>query len=154
MKKLLVAATAGIFSTLLMSGCANIKEMNKALGEATTPEGVSTTGLSITQGKTTQEDVLKTIGAPSMTFATADGTTWVYSRVAVRNNGADGSIAANFTAIFPYQANTRSKGGGIAGAGVEAAVSSRSSSYKTAGLLINFDENGCVVNYEYTATSF
>lgn len=155
MKKLIAVAGAGVCAALLFSGCSNIKELNKALGDASAVDDVSTMGLHIEQDKTTQADVMKAIGAPSMTFANPNGgTTWVYSRVAVRNSAAAGNLSANFQAVFPWKSNFRSRGGGVAGVGASASVASQSSSYKTAALMIHFNREGCVSNYEFTATSF
>ena len=154
MKKMITAAVVGLASALLISGCTNIKELNKALGEASHADEISTQGLRIRQNKTTQKDVLERIGAPSMTFVTDKGTTWVYTRVAVRNTQTSGSLSGNFTAFFPYKAQTFSRGGGLAGVGASASVASQRASYKTAALTINFNQSGCVVNYEYSATSF
>ena len=154
MKKMFVVAAVAACSALLVAGCSNIKELNKALGEATTADEVSTMGLSIVQNKTTKAEVIQNIGAPSMTFADANGETWVYTRVAVRNMQSAGNLSANFTAIFPYQSHTRSKGGGLAGAGASASVATQNASYKTAALMITFNKYGCVSHYEFTATSF
>lgn len=155
MKRFMIAASAGVCAVLLVSGCSNIKELNKALGDASALDEVSTLGLHIVQNKTTQEEVVQSIGAPSMTFANQDGgSTWVYSRVAVRNHQASGNLSANITAIFPYKPHTWSRGGGLAGGGASASVASQSASYKTAALMIHFNPEGCVSNYEFTATSF
>lgn len=156
MNKMIAAAVVGLCSALLVSGCTNIKELNKALGEASHSDEISTEGfgLRITKNKTTQKDVLRIIGAPNMTFASQTGTTWVYTRVAVRNMQSEGNLSANFVAAFPYQHGTLHRGGGAAGVGANAGVASSRASYKTASLTINFNKSGCVVNYEYTATSF
>lgn len=154
MKKMFVVAAVAACAALVAAGCSNIKELNKALGEASAADEVSTLGLSIVQNKTTKAEVIQNIGAPSMTFTDAKGEAWVYSRVAVRNIQSAGNISANFTAIFPYQAHTRSKGGGLAGAGANASLASQNSSYKTAALVIYFNKYGCVSHYEFTATSF
>ena len=154
MKKMIAAAVVGLCSALLVSGCTNIKELNKALGEASHADEISTMGLRITKNKTTQQDVIANIGAPSMTFENDKGSTWVYTRVAVRASQTAGKISGNFAAFFPYKSGSFSRGGGIAGVGASAAVASQRSSYKTASLTINFNKSGCVVNYEYTATSF
>lgn len=155
MKKMIAAAVVGLASALLVSGCTNIKELNKALGEASHADEISTLGLRIQKHKTTQKDVLENIGAPNLTFENENGgSTWVYTRVAVRNVQSEGNLSANFVAIFPYKANTRSKGGGIAGAGASASVASQRASYKTAALTINFNKAGTVHNYEFSATSF
>ena len=157
MKKMIAAAVVGLCSALLVSGCTNIKELNKALGEASHADEISTEGfgLRITRNKTTQKDVMKIIGAPSMTFANPNGgTTWVYTRVAVRNVQSEGNLSANFVAAFPYKHGSLHRGGGAAGVGANAGVASNRASYKTASLTINFNQAGCVINYEYTATSF
>ena len=154
MKKMIATAVVGMCSALLVSGCTNIKELNKALGEASHADEISTLGLRIRQNKTTQKDVIENIGAPSMTFENENGSTWVYTRVAVRDTQSAGRLSGNFAAFFPYKPETWSRGGGLAGAGASASVASQRSSYKTASLTINFNKSGCVVNYEYTATSF
>ena len=156
MKKMIAFAVVGMCSALLVSGCTNIKELNKALGEASHADEISTEGfgLRITKNKTSQQDVIANIGAPSMTFENESGSTWVYTRVAVRASQSAGNISGNFTAFFPYKSGSFSRGGGIAGVGASASVASQRSSYKTASLTINFNKSGCVVNYEYTATSF
>ena len=156
MKKMIAAAVVGLCSALLVSGCTNIKELNKALGEASHADEISTEGfgLRITKNRTTQKDVLRIIGAPNMTFQSQSGTTWVYTRVAVRNVQSEGNLSANFVAAFPYKHGTLSRGGGAAGVGANAGVASSRASYKTASLTINFNKSGCVTNYEYTATSF
>jgi len=156
MKKMIAAAVVGLCSALLVSGCTNIKELNKALGEASHADEISTAGfgLRITKNKTTQKDVLRIIGAPNMTFQSQSGTTWVYTRVAVRNVQSEGNLSANFIAAFPYKHGSLNRGGGAAGVGANADVASSRASYKTASLTINFNKSGCVINYEYTATSF
>ena len=154
MKKMISAAVAGLCAALLMTGCSNIKELNKALGEASSADEISTLGLRIVQNKTTQNEVLNSIGAPSMTFANGDGSTWVYTRVAVRNSQTSANVSMNFTAFFPYKSNSFKRGGGIAGVGTSAATASDRASYKTAALTINFNAQGCVTNYEFSATSF
>ncbi len=154
MKRMLSAAVAGLCAALLITGCSDIKELNKALGDASSLDEVSTLGLRIVQNKTTQNDVLKSIGAPSMTFDNGEGTTWVYTRVAVRNNHSSADASIGFDAFFPYKSNSFSRGGGIAGVHGSAATASQRSSYKTAALTINFNAQGCVTNYEFSATSF
>ena len=154
MKKMFVVAAVAACAALVAAGCSNIKELNKALGEASTADEVSSMGLQIVQNKTTKAEVIQNIGAPSMTFAADDGATWVYTRVAVRNTQSAGNLNANFAAFFPYKANSMSRGGGIAGVGANASVGSQRSSYKTAALTIKFSGNGVVTDYEFSATSF
>ena len=154
MKKMFVVAAVAACAALVAAGCSNIKELNKALGEASTADEVSTMGLQIVQNKTTKAEVIQNIGAPSMTFNDAKGEAWVYSRVAVRRNQSSGNLTANFAAIFPYKGHSLSHGGGIAGVGGNASVASQNSSYKTAALVIYFNKHGCVSHYEFTATSF
>ena len=114
MKKLFSTAVASLCAALLITGCSDIKELNKALGEASTLSEVSTLGLRIVQNKTTQNDVLKSIGAPSMSFDNGEGSTWVYTKVAVRSNRSDANASIGFDAFFPYKANSFSRGGGVA----------------------------------------
>ena len=154
MKRMLSAAVASLCAALLITGCSDIKELNKALGDASSLDEVSTLGLRIVQNKTTQNDVLKSIGAPSMTFDNGEGTTWVYTRVAVRSNQSSANLSVGFDAFFPYKAESFSRGGGIAGVNAGAATASQRASYKTAALTINFNAQGCVTNYEFSATSF
>lgn len=154
MKKLFSTAVAALSAALLITGCSDIKELNKALGEASSLDEVSTLGLRIVQNKTTQNDVLKSIGAPSLTFDNGDGSTWIYTKVAVRNNQSNANASIGFDAFFPYKANSFSRGGGVAGVHGGAATASQRSSYKTAALTINFNSQGCVTNYEFSATSF
>ena len=154
MRKFTAAAIFGVGVALLSAGCSNIHELNKALGEASNADEVSTIGLNIVPNKTTQKEVVASIGAPSMVFDEENGSTWVYSRVAVRNTGSGGKLAANFTAFFPYKAHQLNHGGGLTGVGASASVASERSSYKTAALMIHFNGEGCAVNYEFTATSF
>ena len=154
MKKMLSAAVAGLCAALLITGCSDIKELNKALGDASSLDEVSTLGLRIVQNKTTQNDVLKSIGAPSMTFDNGEGSTWVYTRVAVRTNQSSANASVGFDAFFPYKSNSFSRGGGIAGVHAGAETASQRASYKTAALTINFNAQGCVTNYEFSATSF
>ena len=154
MKRMFSTAVAGLCAALLITGCSDIKELNKALGEASTVSEISTLGLHIVQNKTTQNDVLKSIGAPSMSFDNGEGSTWVYTRVAVRNNQSNANASIGFDAFFPYKAYSLSRGGGIAGVHGSAATATQRSSYKTAALTINFNAQGCVTNYEFSATSF
>ena len=155
MKKMIAAAVVGLASALLVSGCTNIKELNKALGEASHADEISTLGLRIYKHKTTQNDVLENIGAPNLTFENKNGgSTWVYTRVAVRNVQSEGNLSANFVAFFPYKGGTWSRGGGLAGVGANGSVASQRASYKTAALTINFNKAGTVLNYEFSATSF
>ena len=154
MKRMFSAAVAGLCAALLITGCSDIKELNKALGEASTLDEVSSLGLRIVQNKTTQNEVLKAIGAPSMSFDSDKGSTWVYTRVAVRSNQSSADASIGFDAFFPYKAHTFSRGGGVAGVHGSASTASQRSSYKTAALTINFNAQGCVTNYEFSATSF
>ena len=154
MKKLFSTAVAALSAALLITGCSDIKELNKALGEASTLDEVSTLGLRIVQNKTTQNEVLKSIGAPSMSFDNGEGSTWIYTKVAVRSNQSSANASLGFDVFFPYKANSFSRGGGVAGAHGGAATASQRSSYKTAALTINFNAQGCVTNYEFSATSF
>lgn len=140
---------------LLLSGCSSIKELNSALGEATSADEISTLGLNIVKNKTTKAEIFSSIGAPSLVFRNdLNGDSWVYQRVAVRQTDVGFQAKGNFSALFPYQTNSLSRGGGIAGVGASSKVGARRSSYKTAGLLIKFNEQGCVNAYEFTATSF
>ena len=144
MKKMIAAAVVGLASVLLISGCIDVKDMDKAIGEASRSDETSSLGLRICQNKTTQKDVLETIGAPSMTFANdKGGSSWVYARVAVRNTKSGEKASDNCKAFFPFKAVKLS---GDAG--------SRGASCKTASLTINFNKSGNVVNYEYSETRF
>ena len=155
MKLFVFAIGMGVSSMLLFSGCSSVKELNSALGEAANADEISTFGLNIVKNKTTKNEIFKSIGAPGLVFKNdIHGETRVYQRVAVRQTDVGFQAKGNFAAIFPYQANTLSRGGGIAGVGASSKVGARRSSYKTAGLMIKFNEQGCVNAYEFTATSF
>lgn len=155
MKRFAFTVCMGLGALLLFSGCSSVKELNSALGEAADADEISTLGLNIVKNKTTKSEIFKSIGAPGLVFKNdLNGETWVYQRVAVRQTDVGFQAKGNFAAIFPYQANSLSRGGGIAGIGASSKVGARRSSYKTAGLLIKFNEQGCVNSYEFTATSF
>ncbi len=155
MKHLASALFTGIASVVLFSGCSGIRELNSSLNEAANADEISTFGLSITRNKTTQNEIFKAIGAPGLVFKNeVNGESWVYPRVAVRQTDVGFQARGNFTAIFPYQSHSLSKGGGLAGVGANSKVGARRSTYKTAALMIKFNPNGCVDSYEFTATSF
>jgi len=155
MKKAVLFAGCMVAAMTFVTGCSGIHELQAALGEATSADEVSTLGLKITKNKTTREDVLKTVGAPTDILKNANGTeTWTYNRVAVRQTNFGWQIAGDFMAIFPYTTSGRSYGGGLAGVGVASSIKTNKSSYKTAALLVNFNVNGCVDSYEFMATSF
>ena len=155
MKQFAFTICMGLGALLLFSGCSSVKELNSALGEAATADEISTLGLNIVKNKTTKSEIFKSIGAPGLVFKNElNGETWVYQRVAVRQTDVGFQAKGNFAAIFPYKANSLSRGGGIAGVGASSKVGARRSSYKTAGLLIKYNEQGCVNSYEFTATSF
>lgn len=153
MKKMIAAAVAGLASVLLFSGCTNVKDLNNALGEASPADKNSTPGLRICKNKTTQSDVLENIGTPSITFVNdKGGSTWFYSRIAVRNTQSGGKASDKFAVFFPFKAGMLSGDAGCAGA--NASVVSQRASCKTASLIINFNKSGMVINYEYPATCF
>lgn len=155
MKKFAFAVCMGVSAMLFFSGCSSIKELNSALGEAANADEISTLGLNIVKNKTTKNEIFNSIGAPGLVFQNdMNGETWVYQRVAVRQTDVGFQAKGNFAAIFPYQPNSLSKGGGIAGVGASSKVGARRSSYKSAGLMIKFNAQGCVNGYEFTATSF
>ena len=60
MKKLTAVAGAGICAALLFSGCSNIKELNKALGDASAVDEVSTLnqGLALPEKDGTSDHTL------------------------------------------------------------------------------------------------
>ncbi len=150
---MIVSVFAGV---LLLAGCSSIKDLNVALGQqAANGDEVSFAGLNILKNKTTKKEVANAIGAPALVFKNnIGGDSWVYSRVAVRRNSVGIQAKANLAAIFPYQAHSLSHGGGIAGVGGSGNIQADNSSYKTAGLVVKFNKDGCVHSYEFTATSF
>lgn len=155
MKFFAFTIATGMSVALFFSGCSSVRELNSALGEATNADEISTLELNIIKNKTTKSEIFKLIGAPGLVFKNElKGETWVYQRVAVRQTDVGFQAKGNFSALFPYQANSLSRGGGIAGVGASSKVGSSRSSYKTAGLMIRFNELGCVNSYEFTATSF
>lgn len=155
MKQLTFAICMGVSTMLFISGCSSVKELNSALGETANADGISFFGLNIIKNKTTKAEIFKAIGAPGLVFQNnLNGESWVYQRVAVRQTDVGFQAKGNFAALFPYQPNSLSKGGGIAGVGASSKVGARRSSYKSAGLMIKFNEQGCVNAYEFTATSF
>lgn len=155
MKQFAFVFCAGMTALLLFSGCSGINELNSALGEAAGADEITAPKLNIVKNKTTKSEIFQSIGAPGLVFRNEiNGETWVYQRVAVRQTDVGFQARGNFSALFPYQANSLSHGGGIAGVGASSKVGARRSSYKTAGLMIKFNEQGCVNAYEFTATSF
>lgn len=155
MKSSIFIVGMGFLSLLLLSGCSSVRELNSAMNEATSVGEITTLGLQIVKNKTTKSEVFKSIGAPGLVFKNEhDGESWVYPRVAVRRSDLDFQAKGNFAAVFPYSASTLSKGGGVAGVTASSRIGTSKSSYKSAGLLIKFNELGCVNSYEFTATSF
>ncbi len=143
-------------AVLLLTGCSSIKDLNVALGQqATSSDDVIISGLNILKYKTTKKEVIEAIGAPGMVFKNdIKGESWVYPRVAVRQDSVGFQVSANLTLAFPYKKHTLSRGGGLAGGGAGTQVQSNRSSYKTAGLVIKFNKDNCVHSYEFRATSF
>lgn len=154
MKHLAYAAGIGAGAALLFSGCAGIKDLHTAMGEAVHADEVTMRQLHIVKNKTTKNEIFRAIGAPGLVFNDKQGETWVYPRIAVRRSDAGFQARGNFATIFPYSPHTISRGGGFAGVGVASGVDAKRSSYKSAGLLIKFNLQGCVRGYEFTATSF
>ena len=155
MKQFAFAICMSFAAMLLLPGCSSVRELNSALGEAANADEISSFGLNIVKNKTTKSEIFKSIGAPELVFKNElNGESWVYPRVAVRQTDVGIQAKGNFAALFPYQANSLSRGGGIAGVGASSKVGAKRSSYKSAGLLIRFNENGCINSYEFTATSF
>ncbi|MDR0932974.1 MAG: hypothetical protein LBM70_08170 [Victivallales bacterium] len=155
MKMFLFISSLGLTTLLFSSGCASVKELNSAMNDAASIGEISSSGLRIVKNKTTKKEVFGSIGAPGLVFKNdISGESWVYPRVAVRQSNLDFQASGNFSAIFPYSAGSLSKGGGVAGVNASSRLGSSKSSYKSAGLLIEFNELGCVNNYKFTATSF
>jgi len=155
MKKTALFAGCMAIAMTFVTGCSGVHELQAALGEATSADEISTLGLKVTKGKTTKSEVFKAIGAPSDVMTNADGSeSWLYNRVAARQTDFGWQIAGDFMAIFPYSPSTRSYGGGFAGVGVASSIKTNKTSYKTATLVITYNNQGCVDNYEFTATSF
>ena len=140
---------------MAVSGCVSSKDISEKMNKAAEVEGVKANDLRIIRNKTTANEVLEAIGAPSLVFKNADKTeTWVYSRIGVRRTSAGFIAKGNFAALFPYEAHSLSKGGGLAGVNADAQLARSRSSYKSAALLINYNSNGCVNTFEFTTTSF
>ncbi len=150
---MIMAAAAGM---LLVTGCSSIKDLNVALNQnSVITENYSSAGLNILRNKTTKNEISEAIGAPGLVFKNEiQGESWVYPRVAVRQDSAGYNASANLALVFPFKSHTLSHGGGLAGVGGNAAGQYDKTSYKTAGLLIKFDKKGVVHSYEFRATSF
>ena len=155
MKTFFFTICAGISAVFFFSGCSNIRELNSSMNEAAAVGEISEYGLRIVRNKTTRSEVFNSIGAPSLIFKNEKGgESWVYSRVALRKSDLEFTASGNFAVIFPYDTTNINKGGGIAGVKAGSGLSTSKSTYKTAGLLIQFNRKGCVSSYEFTATSF
>lgn len=155
MKRSAFTVCMGFAAMLLVAGCSGARELSSSLGDASGLDGVTAGSLKVVKNKTTQNEVMAALGAPSLVFKNdIGGESWVYQRIAVRQSNVGFAASANFEAIFPYKADTKGHGGGFAGVGAAAALDSNRSTYKSAGLLINYNAEGCVNNYEFTATSF
>ena len=154
MKHLVFSICMGIASMLIFSGCAGMKELNSAMADTSLSDNVSASNIRITKNKTTKNEVLSVIGAPSLVFKENGLDVWVYQRIAVRQSDAGFSTQGHFSAMFPFKAYTLSRGMGVAGVGASADLSANRSSYKSASLIMKFNKNGCVHSYEFTATSF
>ena len=154
MKHIVFSICMGLASMLIFTGCSGIKELNSAMADATLSDSVSANDIKIIRNKTTKNEVMNVIGAPSLVFKENGLDIWVYQRIAVRQSDAGFRTQGHFSAVFPYKAHTLSRGLGVAGVGASAAVSSNRASYKSAGLVMKFNKNGCVHSYEFTATSF
>ncbi len=151
MKKFSFAVGIGFCAVLLLSGCSSALWSNPISDAVNAGE---TSELNIVKNKTSKADVFKAIGAPSLVFQGPKGETWVYQRIAVNQNNAGVSGSANVALVFPYKEESLRSGGGLVGGGASASVGASNTSYKTAGLMIRFNEQGCVNSYEFTATSF
>jgi len=144
------------FAALLLCGCSTSKELSSALKDATIGGEISQLNDKlVVKNKTTKKEMLRNLGAPSLVFANEiGGESWVYSRIAVRESNVGLIANGAFATFFPYTSNNASKGGGIAGVDAGIAVSTNRSSYKSAGLLVRFNAQGCVNSYEFNAVSF
>ncbi len=142
-------------AVLFFTGCAGMKELSASIGESANFDEVSACGLTIIRNKTTQNEVMSSIGAPSLVCKNdIGGETWIYQRVAVRSSDTGFGARVGVEFFFPFSASTFQDGAGLAGASVSSSVDSSRSSYKTSGLLIKFNSKGCVNHYEITGTSF
>jgi len=155
MKRTVFTLGAVLAAVLFTTGCSGFNELSSAISDATNADATVTSGLNITKNKTTKSEIFKSIGAPGHVFNHEDGTsTWVYNRVAVRKTKLGFQTTGTFAALFPYATSTFSKGGGFTGVGATADLKQDKSAYKTAALMINFNDQGCVDTYEFQATSF
>ncbi len=155
MKRFAIVFGMACAAVLFSAGCGGIKDLDKAVNEVSVPDEISSAGIELIRNKTTRDEVLNAIGAPTLVCKNElNGESWVYTKVAVRDCDTGFRMRANFVAAFPYQSHSLSRGGGLAGVGAGAEVGSNRSSYKTAGLTIKFNAKGRVNSYEFTATSF
>ncbi len=146
---------AAAICAVTVSGCVSSKDISAKMNKAAEVDGVVANDIRIIRNKTTNKEILEAIGAPSLVFKNADKTeTWVYSRIGVRRTNAGFIAKGNFAALFPYEAHSLSKGGGLAGVSADAQLASSRSAYKSAALLINYNSKGCVNTFEFTTTSF
>ena len=154
MKHLVFSIIMGAASLLLLSGCSGIKELNSAMADTTLSDNINANDIKVVRNKTTKAEVMRVIGAPNLVFKDDGVETWVYQRVAVRQSDVGFQVQAHFAAYFPYKNHSLRRGAGVAGVGAAGSVGANRSSYKSASLVMRFNENGCVNSYEFTATSF
>ncbi len=149
MKKIYVYASLLLSAMFIFTGCSSVDVDDQVSDE------MKVFGIEIIRNKTTKSEVLAAIGAPGMVFESSEsGDSWVYPRIAVRSTNFGFRAGGNFAALFPYTSGSFSKGGGVAGARASVDTKNSSSTYMTAGLRINFNKQGCVIGYEFSATSF
>jgi hypothetical protein len=101
---------------------------------------------SLIVGQTTQRDVLATFGAPNIVTRKAEGAeSWTYERVSFDSSYSGGGVGI--------------LGGGIPGTtliggGASASGGSSSSGTRTVTLIVDFDENEVVTDYEVMETHY
>ena len=154
MKHLVFSICMALASMLILTGCAGMKELNSAMLDTSLSDNVSANDIKIIKNKTTKNEVMSVIGAPSLVFKENGLDVWVYQRIAVRQSEAGFRTQGHFSAVFPFKGYTLSKGLGVAGVGASANIGANRSSYKSASLVMTFNQKGCVNSYEFTATSF
>ena len=68
MKHIVFSICMGLASMLIFTGCSGIKELNSAMADATLSDNVSANDIKIIRNKTTKNEVMNVIGAPSLVF--------------------------------------------------------------------------------------
>lgn len=109
---------------------------------------------SLTVGVTTQEEVVKALGTPNMLLKSSSrGETWTYDQVRVDSTSIGFNLLGGIGGI-----STTNKGGEtgsiLGGGGAQITDMNESSSVRTMTVLIKFDENGVVCDYQMMYTAF